>query len=346
MTSKIKVLVTSGLGILVILFGSYQIPAVQDGIFRLIALRAINVDFGESDNLRVFVCGTASPLGNTPERAQACIAIVTPDHFYVFDAGAGSSARLVGAGLPMERLDGIFLTHFHSDHISDLPAMTLNSWVQGRSTPLQVFGPAGINQITEGFNLAYVQDRRYRTEHHGSDLLPNHLGNLKAHPFEPGIVLEEKGLTVTAFTVEHDPVVPAVGYRIDYQGRSVVISGDSIVSDRTFELASNTDLLFHDALSPTALMPMIEAFDTLGRDRLVKVMRDVMDYHADVKALEIASAAANVKQLVLYHMVPTPVNPLLLKLWKRDLEASTIIANDNMVFELPSSDRSIRISHE
>ncbi|MFT5101586.1 MAG: ribonuclease Z [Patiriisocius sp.] len=344
--NRLKILVLVVLGILVVIFGCYQIPAVQDGIIRMIAPRVMSVDFGESTNIRVFVCGTASPLGNTPDRAQACIAIVTPDHFYVFDAGAGSSARLTGAGLPMERLDGIFLTHFHSDHISDLPAMTLNSWVQGRSTPLQVFGPTGVNQITEGFNLAYVQDRRYRTDHHGSDFLPNHLGNLKANPFEPGIVLEEKGLTVTAFTVEHDPVIPAVGYRIDYQGRSVVISGDSIVSDRTFELASNADLLFHDALSPTALRPFIEVSDALGRDRMAKVMRDVMDYHADVNALEVASAAANVKQLVLYHMVPTPVNPLLLKIWQRDLEASTIIANDNMVFELPSGDQSIQISHE
>lgn len=344
--SRIKILVISGLGILLILFGSHQIPAVQDGLFRLIAPRAMSVDFGESDNFRIFVCGTASPLGNTPDRAQACIAIVTPDHFYVFDAGAGSSARLAGAGLPMERLDGIFLTHFHSDHISDLPAMTLNSWVQGRATPLQVFGPTGVHRIAAGLNLAYLSDRAYRTAHHGSDLLPLHLGNLEAISFEPGIVLEEKGLTVTAFTVEHDPVVPAVGYRIDYQGRSVVISGDSIVSDRTFELASNADLLFHDALSPTALRPLIEAADALGRDRIAKVMRDVMDYHADVNALEIASAAANVGQLVLYHMVPTPVNPMLLKIWKRDIEASTIIADDNMVFELPSGDRTIRITLE
>tara|TARA_R110002072_G_scaffold64_13_gene496 strand:+ start:33759 stop:34793 length:1035 start_codon:yes stop_codon:yes gene_type:complete len=339
----IKIAVVGLISIPVITFVLFQIPQVQDTLFRIVAPRAMNVDFGESENLRVFVCGTASPLGNTPDRAQACIAIITPEHFYVFDAGAGSAARLLGGGLPLARLDGVFLTHFHSDHISDLPGMALNSWVLGRATPLTVFGPRGINQIIEGLNTAYHLDRSYRTAHHGADFMPLELGDLQGAHFEPGAVLELDGLKITSFMVEHNPISPAVGYRIDYRGRSVVISGDSIVSAGTFEVAQGTDLLIHDALSQDAIRPLIDTADALGRDRTAKIMRDVVDYHADVKSLEAASRQANVGQLVLYHMVPTPVNPLLLKIWNRNLADTTIMAEDNMLFELPVGNKTIRV---
>ena len=84
--------------------------------------------FPESENLRIYVCGSASPLGYRRRRAQACIAVITPEHF-LFDAGENSVGNLQRDGLPLERLDGIFLTHFHSDHIADLPDARLASWV-------------------------------------------------------------------------------------------------------------------------------------------------------------------------------------------------------------------------
>jgi ribonuclease Z len=185
--------------------------------------------------------------------------------------------------------------------------------------------------------LAYELDRSYRTGHHGTDLLPPALGVLAQQQIEPGVVLDDRGLVVTAFTVVHDPVKPAVGYRIDYKGRSVVISGDSIDTARTFEVAANVDLLIHDALSKDALFALIDASRAAGRERIAQVFTDVMDYHADVKTLEAMSADAGVKQLVLYHLVPTPVNGLLMRIWRRGLLSSTLIANDGMTFELPAN---------
>lgn len=314
----------------------FQVPAVQDRAFRQLAPAMLAINFGESQNLRVYVCGSASPLGNATDRAQACIAIVTPDHFYLFDIGAGSAAEIQRGGLPIERLDGVFLTHFHSDHISDIPAINLSSWVVGRPVPLKIIGPVGVDKVTRGMNLAYELDRGYRTGHHGENFLPLALGVLEHQQIGAGIVLEDRGLTITAFTVVHDPIKPAMGYRIDYKGRSVVISGDSIATDRTFEMAASADLLIHDALSKTALLALIEVSQEAGRDRLAQIFTDVMDYHADVNNVERMSADAGVKQLVLYHLVPTPVNGLLMRIWQRGLSSSTLIANDGMTFELPA----------
>ena len=338
--------VTSLLTALVVIAGFIliQVPAVQDRVFKQLAPAALAVDFGESENLRVYVCGSASPLGNATDRAQACIAVVTPDHFYLFDTGAGSSAEVLRGGLPVERLDGVFLTHFHSDHISDIPAINLSSWVVGRPTPLNIIGPVGVDKVTRGLNLAYELDRGYRTGHHGADLLPPALGVLEHQEIAPGVVLEDRGLTITAFTVAHDPIKPAMGYRVDYKDRSVVISGDSIATETTFEAAANVDLLIHDALSKDAMFAIIEVSREAGRDRVAQIFTDVMDYHADVEKLEQMSIDAGVKQLVLYHLVPTPVNRLLMRIWRRGLLSSTLIANDGMSFELPAGSGPIVIT--
>jgi len=132
-----------------------------------------------------------------------------------------------------------------------------------------------------------------------------------------------------------------MAYRIDYAGRSIVISGDTIVTEDLFIAAKDVDLLFHDALSREVLSVMIDAATHVGRERVAQIMSDVIDYHADASQLEERSDAANIQQLVFYHMVPTPANPLLSIVFKRDLNGKTILAEDNMVFTLPVGSREI-----
>ena len=338
---RLLLLLATALVMTVVVFT--RVPVAQNWLLGVMGERAMNNQFTESDHLKVFVCGSASPLGNSVARSQACIAIVTPKHFYLFDVGAGSANKVLNAGLPYERLDGVFLTHFHSDHIADLPEARLFSWVAGRAKPLQVFGPTGVEEVVTGFNRAYRYDSEYRTRHHGEDLLPPSAGQLQAVSGGSGVVLDRDGLQVTQFKVQHDPVEPAVGYRVDYQGRSIVISGDSIVSENLFKHAAGVDLLFHDALSPKLTKRLSQLATEAGRDRVAQVMLDVLDYHADVTALEAASQEANVAQLVLYHMVPTPNNPLLERMWQQEISDSTILSDDGMVFELPAGSRELVI---
>ena len=312
--------------------------------------RALKAQFSRTppapvDGLRVVVCGSASPLGNNADRAQACIAVLTPEHFFLFDVGAGSPMRLGQARLPMGRLDGVFLTHFHSDHISALPDVALVSWVQGRRESLSVYGPSGIADVVNGFNLAYRLDRGYRTEHHGAEMLPPAAAPLAARQFAAGeVAWQDYKMTVTSILVDHSPVAPAVAYRIDYQGRSAVISGDTIVSENLFNAAQDVDLLLHDALSRPLLDPMIAITTELNVPILPKIMTDVIDYHADSQKLEASAAAAGVGQLVLYHLVPAPPNALAEQVFARGLSADTILAHDLQTFDLPPDSTEIRIS--
>ena len=318
----------------------------QDVLMKRAATTLFSQRVNLIDGMRVTVCGSASPLGNDTGRAQACIAVLTPEHFFLFDVGAGSQVRIAQARLPLARINGVFLTHFHSDHIAALPDVNLASWIQGRSLPLQVFGPAGVGNVVAGFNAAYRLDRDYRTAHHGSGLLAPERGPMEANTIAPGsTVWQDDTLTITAFIVDHVPIEPAVGYRVDYGGRSVVISGDTNVTDGLFLAASNADLLLHDALSRPLLDPMIEAAAASGTPRLSTIMSDVIDYHADATLLPARTRAAGIKQLVLYHMVPIPSNALAKKIFVRDLPDNIIMAEDLQSFYLPRNSTEIIIHH-
>ena len=323
---------------------AWNAPAVQDALLRLGFQRVLGQPPAAPEGMRVIVCGSASPLGNDPERAQACVAVITPEHLLVFDVGARSPLRMAQARLPLGRLTAVFLTHFHSDHIAGLPDVQLASWVQGRSAPLEVHGPDGVEEVVDGFNRAYRLDRRYRVEHHGPDLLPPVAGRMTAVSVAPGETAWSDGrLTVRSFPVDHAPVAPALGYRVDYRGRSLVISGDTNASDSLFEAARGADLLLHDALSRALLDPMIEAAEARGIDRLSTVMTDVIDYHADARSLEARAARAGVAQLVLYHLVPTPPNALAERVFARGLSPETLLASDLLGFDLPPDSREIHI---
>jgi len=337
----IIVLLLGGIGLVI-----YNTPAGQDALFKQAASTLLARVPERFDGMRVVVCGSASPLGNDPERAQACIAVLTPKHFFLVDVGARSPVRIAQAQLPLGRINGVLLTHFHSDHIAALPDVNLPSWVQGRPGPLQVYGPPGVDQVVKGFNAAYELDRGYRTAHHGAELLPPEHGFMQANVITPGdVVWQDDELTVTSFLVEHPPIEPAVGYRVDYRGRSVVISGDTNASEVLFNAAKDADLLLHDALSRTLLDPMIDVATDNNVPVLPRIMTDVIDYHADVTTLPERAAAAGIRQLALYHMVPVPPNALAEKMFLRGLPEDVIVTQDLHTFDLPPDSSDI-IIHE
>ena len=313
----------------------WNTPAGQDWLLR----QAISLSLQRPppmstyDGLQVFMCGTSSPLP-APDRAQACVAILAGESLYIVDAGAGSARTLALGRIPVERLAGVFLTHFHSDHIAALPDINLNSWVAGRPEPLKVYAPPGVTEVIDGMNLAYRQDRSYRFAHHGLDLLPAELGIMQAAEIQYGSPLQFGDLIVTPFDVNHHPVHPAVGYRFDYQGRSVVISGDTTVTPELIEAASGADLLLHDALS----LPIIQTMENaLAGTRMENILFDIQDYHAHTSDLADVVEQTGVRQLAVYHLIPPPQNALLRKIFVRDLPPGTIVSEDGMLFELPAN---------
>jgi ribonuclease Z len=294
------------------------------------------------DGLKITLCGTSSPLP-APGRAQACVAVETPKHLYLVDAGSGSAATANLAGVPTEKLRGILLTHFHSDHISDIGDFNLNSWVAGRPQPLQVIGPDGVDRIVEGLNITYELDRGYRVSHHGAEFLNPELGILQSRSINEGVIVDEDGLRITAFEVSHPPIEPAFGYRLDYGGRSVVISGDSLVTDKIVEISDGADVVLHDAMELQLVQTAENVLRNAGVTRTARVLHDIQDYHATTEDLQRLADEAEIGLLALYHLVPAPRNAMAVAAFNRSIPEGALITEDAMVISLPSGSEDILI---
>lgn len=313
-------------------------------------LNAPNRNILGDDAMNVFLCGTGSPLPD-PKSASACTLIVAAGKVYVVDVGPGSQEVAQLAGFPTSGLGGIFLTHFHSDHIGELGEWAMQSWVNGRTGPLHVYGPEGVDQVMGGFRQAYRLDDGYRIAHHGLENLPRSGTEWISHtvPYAEGagtVVLEEGGLVVTAFAVDHKPVEPAVGYRFDYKGRSVVVSGDTDRSSNLVANAKGADLLIHEALLKSLIGQVSQALGEAGQPRLQRLSTDILDYHTSPSEAADAANAAGVHTLVFTHLVP-PVPGLIRKwLFMRGVEEGDVdvmLGEDGMHFRLPPDSEAIEL---
>lgn len=323
----------------------FQIPLVQDKLLdRAIALRMGSVpdDLFADDALRVTLCGSAAPMP-VAARAATCVMVIAGGKYYIVDAGNRSTNNLGLWRIPSQHIGAVFLTHFHSDHIGDLGELNMMTWAQGRPGPLTVYGPEGVRQVVEGFSKAYALDSMYRTAHHGEDYLNPAKGEMIAKEIEQGgepvVVLEQDGLKITMFEVDHAPISPAVGYRFDYKGRSVVISGDTTKSDAVKTAAKGADVLIHEALSRHIVKRMEVASRNSGNGQMEKILSDIQDYHTSpVEAAELANEA-EVQMLVLYHLVPVPPNNLAEQVFLRGVKGvrseGVTLGYDGMTLTLP-----------
>jgi len=301
-----------------------------------------------SKDMTVVLCGTGGPLAD-PQRAGACTAIIAAGRVMLVDAGPGSIEQLILADVPPEAISTVFLTHFHSDHIGDLGEASVQSWIAGRKEPLDVYGPPGTTKVADGFSMAYAQDGDARTLHHMEAYMPRAAATLRGHdvilgdaPDAATVISDADGLKVTMFRVDHDPVRPAVGYRFDYHGRAVVVSGDTRKSASVIEHAKGADMLVHEALEREIFGRAIAVADKLGLARLAKLAKDATEYHTTpVEAAEVARDAG-VHTLVLSHMVPGPPNWILERRFTRGMsdafKGEIVAGRDGMKFTLTAKE--------
>lgn len=310
---------------------------------RTIELTATLQDEGR---ITTVLCGTASPLAQGS--AQSCTAVFVNGLFLLFDAGDGAMSSMNGSGLPLGDLDAVFITHYHNDHFADLGEVMEMSWILGRRHILPVHGPTGITQIVDGFQSAYELERSYRSAHHGEELMPPESSPAVAVEFAPPaddsavLVFDHNGVTVSAFRVNHPPIVPSVGYRIEYAGKAIVISGDTVRTTSLLEHSQNADLLVAEVMNMEIVEIMEGVSREIGNTFNAKILLDVRDYHMGVGEVGALAEEASVARLALTHLAPKlPVKRLMKSLYHSPIEAiysgQLFVGEDGMHIVIPVS---------
>ncbi len=306
---------------------------------------------GLPDGLHLALCGSGSPMMD-PKRAGPCVVVIAGKALYIVDTGPSSVQRLELMRLQPGDIEAVLLTHFHSDHIGDLGELMLKRWARGAATePLPVFGPPGVQTVVQGFNLAYSLDSRYRVAHHGIETTPPGGAGGVARPFDfpdgedAVVIIDAHGVKVTAFLVDHRPVEPAVGYRFDYKGRSLVISGDTLPSETLRRQSARVDLLLHEALQPNMVRMLGDATRKGGRSNIARITTDILDYHTFPEEAARIAEDAGARQLVFYHTIPPLPVSVLGKAFLGDAEeyysGPITIGVDGLMFSMPAGSRSV-----
>jgi ribonuclease Z len=227
--------------------------------------------------IKVTLLGTGTPQP-IMERFGSSILVQAGSETLLFDAGRGCLQRLRQINIAYDKINALFLTHLHSDHIVGLPDLWLTGWlVSKRVMPLNVFGPTGTGEMLNDLRKAFVFDIRMRVE---DDKRSEEGSKFLVKEIQQGVIYEKNGVKVTAFEVDHFPVVPAFGFRIEYNGHSVVLSGDTRYSENVIKFAKGADLLIHEvAIAPDSLSKSDPQYNILMHhttpEQAAKIFNDV-----------------------------------------------------------------------
>lgn len=246
---------------------------------------------------RLILLGTAG--GPTPKanRAAPSQAIVVDGHTYLIDAGNGVARQLVKAGIDLNSLESVFLTHHHSDHNADLGNAIFLAWSGPLNHVVDIYAPPPAKQMMEDFTSLNRVDIDIRVEDEGRAPF-SEMYRVHEHS-EPGVVMEDERVKVTSALVRHPPVTPSFAFRFDTPDRSIVISGDTAPTPALIELAKGADVLVHEVMHVPSLEQLVSTEPQADR-----LMEHLKASHTSVAQVGSIAEQAGVKTLVLSHFVP------------------------------------------
>jgi ribonuclease Z len=240
--------------------------------------------------IEITLLGTGSPLPD-PHRAGPSTLVRAGGQHLLVDCGRGVLQRAAAVGVGANALTALLLTHLHSDHITDLGDVITSRWVTSfASMPLTIIGPPGTRAVVEATLASLAPDIGYRIEHH-DDL--DEGPAVEVHEHTDGVVWDEGGVRITAGPTDHRPVAPTIGFRVEHDGATVVLAGDTVPCAGLDELCDGADALVHTVIRKDLL-------EAIGLPRLL----DVCDYHSSVEEAATTAAKAGIGTLVLTHYVP------------------------------------------
>ncbi len=270
--------------------------------------------------VELILLGTGYPRPD-PETAGPATAVVVNGKVFVVDTGRNVINRLWATGYPLNDIQAVLLTHLHSDHISGLPDLFNTSWIFGRYTPLELYGPPGTNNVAEAILRMFQVDipiRRDLTELHAAEG-----AIINTHEIsEDEIIYEDADVRITAFRVDHEPVEHAFGYKFETEHKTIVLSGDTRPSENLIAHARGADILVHEAYLP-------EHFDRVDSQ---EVAENLKRYHTSATEAGDVAAAAGVTLLVLTHLIPAGAEETFITRASKHFTGRIVVGRDLMRF--------------
>lgn len=223
------------------------------GFLAVIVVLFMSAVTARAQVLKVTLLGTGAGPPVNLDRYEAGTLVEAGSQKLLFDCGRGVTMRLAQAGMNLGEVRRVFLTHLHSDHVVGIPDLFLTPWSAGsaRQQRFEVWGPAGTVDMMDNIQKAFAFDIHMRRD--VDEKFSREGISVSSHDVKEGKIFEQDGVTVTAFFVDHGPVKPALGYRVDYGGHTVVLSGDTRFSENLIKHSQNVDLLIHETLDGDAL---------------------------------------------------------------------------------------------
>ena len=240
----------------------------------------------------IVLTGTGSPIPDA-NRAGPSTLVKAGDTHILVDAGRGVVMRMTGGGSMPPFLAAVLITHLHSDHVCALNDVITTHWVmtQGNAT-LPIYGPKGINQFVERQLHALEPDVGYRIDHH-DELTEG--PKVDVTELEPGDSFTVGNVSVTTAATEHSPVKPTIGFRLEHEGATAALVGDTIPCDGVDALAQDADVYVQTVIRRD-IVQMIPN----------EMLQDILDYHSGVVEAAKTAARVGAKRLAFTHMVPAP----------------------------------------
>jgi ribonuclease BN (tRNA processing enzyme) len=249
----------------------------------------------QTSRTTIVMLGTGTPIPD-PDRMGPSLAIIVDSVPYIFDAGTGIVRRTVAAtragvaGLELASLQRVFLTHLHSDHTLGLADLIFTPWIQGRTAPLEIYGPPGTNRLVNGIIDGNDEDIHERLASSGG---PSATGwKTNVHEITGGVVYTDARVTIRAFAVPHSAWKYAFGYRVETPDRTIVISGDTRPSPAIAAACNGCDVLIHEVYSDSGfatMKPLRQAYHAQA--------------HTSAKQLGEIATTAKPKLLILTHLL-------------------------------------------
>jgi len=294
--------------------------AFRSAVLGFLSLAAFSPS-APCQNFTVTLLGTGNPRP-TIQRFGPSILVQAGGQNLLFDCGRGATMRLYQ--LKIEQIDGLFLTHLHSDHTVGVPDLWLTGWVMGRKVPLRVWGPAGTQEMMKHLQEAYSFDIHMRRD--VDEKRPAEGVEVQAKDIDEGVVYENGAVKVTAFLVDHGPVKPAFGYRVDYGRHSVVLSGDTRYSENLIGFAQGTDVLIHEVLDAKAYAALANSYTPEEKAR-------VLAHHTTAEEAGKVFTKVAPRLAVYSHIVP-PDAPNLVPDTRKTYSGPLEVGEDLMSIEI------------